>query len=695
MIRSLGSPAIAGCLLLVCFVSLGVSTVTQPLSSENRQKMWKQAEKAALDGLPKTAVKHMQAIYESAIADDAFVEATRAYCAIAKIEGEFNQPMQPYIIRKLQADVPEMPAEMKPIMQVIQAEWFLQYYFQNRWRFTQRSQTGQSPSEDFETWDLPRLLGEIDGLFTKALANADALKKIPIADYDSLLQKGTVSDDYRPTLFDFLAYRAIDFYSLDEQITRSEDAFDLKADSPIFSNVGEFIAWKPTSSDKKSGLLKSIALHQELLRFHADDEDPTAPLDADLQRLRFANQQADGSEKTARFRAALQRFSDLHVQHELSSLALSLLAISYQSEGDLVEARKVALVGMERFPKSAGGKRCFNIIKKIEAPSLSVVAEQVWNSAKPEFQVTYKNIDKVHFRLVPFDYRRWKWGQYQNPENMEQEDRLKLAKRKPLKEWSVGLLPTPDYKQRTNSLDAPLDLPSGCYLLLSSMRADFGEQDNYMAVTHVWISELNVITREGSFINSNKPNGDTELYGQVVNAISGDPIKGANVSIHRWQQDGKNSREVSEGTVTTDADGFYRKVITEAQRRNEYQIYIQHADQKFGATSRPNRYWRGGSISQSTMFFTDRSIYRPGQSVQFKGICVSSNQEKNEYQTLANQKVTVGLFDPNGQEIEKRDFLTNAYGSIAGSFQSPADRGTGRMNLRVLSGPNGGTSLSS
>jgi hypothetical protein len=96
--------------------------------------MWKQVKQAKSDGLPKTAVKLLQAIFDSAVADQEFVEATRAYCAIARTEGEINQPMQPYIIRKLQAEVPELPAEMKPAMQVIQAEWFLQYYVQNRFK---------------------------------------------------------------------------------------------------------------------------------------------------------------------------------------------------------------------------------------------------------------------------------------------------------------------------------------------------------------------------------------------------------------------------------------------------------------------------------------------------------------------------------------------------------------------------------
>ncbi len=668
---------------------LGIVTVVHAndeSAPNDRSALWKLVDKAKSDGLPKTAVQHLQAIYDSAVADEQFVEATRAYCAIARTEGEINQPIQPYIIRKLQAEVPDLPAGMKPVMQVIQAEWFLQYYFQNRWRFAQRSQTGQSPSEDFETWDLPRLLGEIDRLLTEALADADSLKKIPIADYGPLLKKGTVSDDYRPTLFDFLAYRAIGFYSLDEQIVRSEDAFDLKASSPVLSDVDEFLGWEPVTSDVKSGLLKSIGLYQELLRFHAKDENPSARLDANLQRLRFAYQHSGGAERTARFRAALQRFADQHVKHELSSMALSLLAGSHQKEGDLAEARKIAIVGMERFLKSVGGKLCFNMVQQIEASSLNVATEQLWNSAKPEFQVTYKNLDRLHFRLIPFDYRRWQWGQYQRPENMSHDDRKKLTKRKPLKEWSVGLLPTPDYKTRTNSIDAPLDLPSGCYLLLSSVKEDFGKSDNIVSATHVWISDLKVITR-------NSPNTKNSLEGQVVNAISGEPIEGANVSIFRWKQDGNNSREVSVERVKTNADGFYRKEFPKQHERDLHQIYVQHADQKLGLMARSSNYGQPSGTSQATLFFTDRSIYRPGQSIQFKAICVSSNQTSNDYKTVANQKITVGLFDPNGQQIEKRDFSTNEYGSIAGSFQTASGRGTGRMTLRVISGPGGQTSI--
>jgi len=114
---------------------------------------------------------------------------------------------------------------MKPVLEAILANWYWHYFQQNRWRFMQRTQTAAPPGEDFTTWDLPRILAAIDKQFQKVLASAEALKKIPIADYNDLLEKGTMADSYRPTLYDFLAFNALEFYAAGEQAaSRQEDA---------------------------------------------------------------------------------------------------------------------------------------------------------------------------------------------------------------------------------------------------------------------------------------------------------------------------------------------------------------------------------------------------------------------------------------------------------------------------------------
>ena len=81
---------------------------------------------------------------------------------------------------------------------------------------------------------------------------------------------------------------------------------------------------------------------------------------------------------------------------------------------------------------------------------------------------------------------------------------------------------------------------------------------------------------------------------------------------------------------------------------------------------------------QRTVFFTDRSLYRPGQTVSFKGICVSVDRQRDKYQTVDRKDITVVFEDANGQEMAKQVCRTNDFGSFSGSFTAPRDRLTGR-----------------
>ena len=352
------------------------ATLNTDNAPDDRAALWQQVRQAESKGLPKSAAKLLAQIYDSAVADEQFAEATKAICYQIRTESRSNQPAMPYAIRKLQAQLPKLHEEVKPLAEVIQAHWFLNYYYQNRWQIQQRSQTAQSPSDDFETWDSVRLLDEVDRRLQAGLAAADKLKKLPIAQFDEILNKGSMPDTYYPTLYDFVARNATEFYSLDEQIARAQNAFELTADSPIFADTQTFMQWQP-KSESKSPALRAIAIYQDQLKFHADDADPTARLNADLYRLRLGARIGVGDDDGLRYQAALQRFADQHIKHEISSIALAFQAQSFQSNGDLIKAHQTASVGMNRFPESPGGRKCFDIFHNIEQPQLNLVAEQV------------------------------------------------------------------------------------------------------------------------------------------------------------------------------------------------------------------------------------------------------------------------------------------------------------------------------
>ena len=654
-----------------------------PSEEEDRKELWKQFEEAQEKGLPQTAIGKLQAIYDSAVADEAYPEAIKAICRKFFVEGNVNQPQPTYVIRKLQSEIGEMPEPIQPVVKVILADWYYTYYLHNRWRFQQRTQTAQPPSEDFETWDLPRLLNEIDAILTDALADSDQLKQIPISEYDELLNKGNVSDNHRPTLYDFLAFQALAFYSLDEQIVRQQDAFSLSADSPIFASVDAFLAWKPESVDEDSFLLNAISIYQDLLRFHSDDDDRTAYLDANLHRLTFGYAQADGSEKDARYIAALQKFSDDHLRHPLSSLALAYLGGVQQTQNELVTALETARIGEARFPDSVGGRQCFNLVQQIKAKAASSTTERIWNQAGPTIDVTYRNIDKIYFRLVKFDFASWGWGN-NRPEYLPYDKRRALAKRRPEIEWSVDLPKTDDYRERVEQVPVAVDVPSGAYYLLSSHRADFFEDKNNLSMTEVFVSDLSVVMRNQY--------GSPVIEGQVTDAITGEPVVGANVRIKAWINAGRNSRQEEVARVTTDESGMFS---AKGRERSNHLIFVNKDDQSFGLVDQNYKYADRSTYTpaQRTVFFTDRSIYRPGQTIHFKGVCVFGDNKKNQYRVLPNQNVTVILRDANNQDVERRDFRSNQFGSFSGSFTAPRGRVTGQLHLVVENAPNGYASV--
>jgi len=660
--------------LLLC-LALGVSLG----AAGSRDAQWKKVDEAMNKGLPKTAIEELEPIIKGALADKAWPEAIKAIARKIALEGNIQGNKPEEKIFRMQAELEKVPAEMKPVMEAILAHWYWQYFQHNRWRFLQRTQTAAAPGPDVQTWDLARILAEIDKHFTAALANEKILKTTSIADYNDLLVKGNVPDSYRPTLFDFLAYEALQFYQAGEHgAVKAEDEFELDATSPIFADAAEFMRWQPATTDETAPALKAVRLYQNLLKFHEKDDDRSAFYDADLARLVFGYNNAGGETKTDRYKAALQRFIDAAATHEISARALALLAGVVHEEGDFVKARELAQRGLDAFPKSAGGAMCFNLIQQIEAQSAHLDTERVWNEPWPTLNVTYRNITKVYFRAVSANFEdyiqsaRWGYGGF------DDNQRKRLLSATPALEWNADLPPTKDYKQRTEKLPAPTTLKPGFYFIVASHDRTFGEKENQVSVAAVWVSNLALVMQ---LRNDGKPHS-----GLVLQANSGEPIAGATIRI--WQRDREGWFKPVEPTKTDDKGRFQLAV-----KDNNVILLAEHEGQ---AVSSAHEIWGQGNADRNktgtqTIFFTDRALYRPGQTIHYKGICLKYDRGAATYETVAGQKLTVRFLDPNGKEIAHAEHQTNDYGSFSGSFIAPRDRVMGRMRL---TGPNGSTTIS-
>src|SRR5687767_14987778 len=221
------------------------------LDAASRDAEWRNVEEAIQKGLPRTAITNLDSIIPAALKEKAYGEAAKAIARKIVLEGNIQGNKPEEKITRMEAEIAKAPKEIVPLLETVQANWYWHYFQNNRWRFMQRTQTAQAPGKDFTTWDLARLFAEIDKQFVKALANSDTLKRTAVSTFDDVLQKGTIPDAYRPTLYDFIAHEALKFYTSAEQAgAKAQDAFELFADKPVygivplFGTAEEFMAGK-------------------------------------------------------------------------------------------------------------------------------------------------------------------------------------------------------------------------------------------------------------------------------------------------------------------------------------------------------------------------------------------------------------------------------------------------------------------
>ncbi|MEO0017999.1 MAG: hypothetical protein RLZZ522_1282, partial [Verrucomicrobiota bacterium] len=609
--------------------SLLILISTLPGFSAPRDAQWDQVAMHLAKDLPKSAIEVLTTIDIQARAENAWPEAVRATAQRVMLEGRIAEGRDAIgRVTGLDPELAKAPPEMKPLLQTLQALWLWDYFYQNRWQFMQRTQTAAKPSDDIQTWDLKRILAEIDTRLLRALENRAALQQCPIANYDFLIIKGSAADELRPTLYDFLAHQILAFYAAEEQVNAAaEDSFTFGKDTPAFGTVAEFIAWKPASSDEKSWKLKTIRLYQELLAFH--QQDMPARTHLDLLRLNWAKGALTGADADKRLEERLNEIITATAGHELQSLARANLANLHIAQKRMTEARAIAISGSEAFPDSPFAKMCVAAREAVERKECDVSTELIWNAAKPQFDVHYRNISKLHFRLYQ---RTWE------PEGSNRDEKYlkKLLAREPAKQWSTELEPTPDFLAKSKALDAALDVPKGYYELITSVNPDFATSGNCLGHANVWVSEL-ALTKVTMAANQ----------GFVNHALTGAPIQNAKVEL--WDRDNNRDKWNLAETVSTDANGCY----TGKNRTKDYLPRVIHqgdalAGQQgwvYGNTDSRNHDW--------VFLFTDRALYRPGQTIRFKGIAAFYDRTANDYHTKNNQDLEVMFMDLNQKEIAK------------------------------------------
>ena len=686
-------------LYVLCFVSCCVTTLHAADPPVTRQKEWQSVTKAIDEGKPKTGRDVLKGIEQAAITEQAWDEVARSIATRVLLENSDRPADDPQRLIDLDAATETGPVQTRGALQAIQANWTWNFFQMNRWRFAQRTTQMKSGADrnllEISSWDLRQIVLEISDQFEKVLSDDRGLKDLPVDDWAMLIEAGSMGKAYRPTLWDVVARDAIAFHQTGERgLVDPEDAFELEASSPALQDVNAFRVWKPAQAeadkelvtDKDSPVLRVISLYQQILDFHADDEDQTAFRSVDLDRLIWARGVAVAdaeAEPDDEFCKAVRIFIEQCGDHEISAMARFQLAEVIRSESP-AEARMIALKAVDRYPTTIGGKQCHNLIAQIEAKELAVATERTWAKPWPALHVTYRNIEQLHLRLVKEDWEERLLEGKPYGHGIDQKDRERILSLPSIQDATVVLPQTDDYRSSNEELSVESvfvteTISPGAYWVVCSHRGDFSDRDNIVSTTLVWVSRISAV---------NTTDYQTQLpqhTGYVVDVESGKPIHGAEVTAWQRDQRSRPRKVVKQETIKTNEDGQYTLKAHSGQE-TVFVVSSVIDGQIHHVLTEPERLWHRENkprSKRSIVLMTDRGIYRPSQQLYFKGVLIEQAADRRGATAVSKATVEATLQDANGRQVSKVSLKTNGFGSFQGTFPIPTGSLPGRWSVRA------------
>lgn len=669
---------------------------------------WKKVENLQKNGLTKTALQEVENIYNSAKKNNNDAQIIKALLFKINLQQNIQEDASVKSIDSIENEIEIAKEPSKSILQSIAAQLYWNYFQQNRYKLYQRTNTINFDKKDIATWTSDDFHQKIAELYVASLKNKMLLQQTKLEPLNAIILKGNVRN-LRPTLYDLLVHRALDYFKNDERdITRPAYAFEIN--NPVaFAPVNEFINANFISKDSTSLHQKALIIFQQLLSFHQKDKNPDALIDADIERINFVNQYGVMPNKDSLYSNALKNLIGKYANNPLSAQATFLIAQNMynkaieanrnrtSSDYTIIKAKEILDNMIKRFPKSEGGINAQNLLKTILHPSLNLTTEKINVPGQPfRTLVTYQNFHTIYFRIIALTPELKKSLQKESD-----NDKLfqKLISLKSNRTWKQVLPETGDYF--SHSAEVKIDaLPVGEYALIGSADENFRLHKNPLAAQYFYVSDI-------SFINSG-------LQYFLLNRTTGQPLSGADVQVwnQKYDYSTRGNTLIKQAKYVTDKNGYFKLPEIKDEKNSSQNVRLdinykndrlflddyQYIYYNYYNQILENKYTDQTKYDQDhakVFLFTDRSIYRPGQIVYFKGIGFTKDfKTKKSILLQTKDSLSVVFSDANNQKIDSVKVLLNDFGSFNGRFKIPENKLNGEFNIDVKEYQNSEVSFS-
>ena len=662
-----------------------------PLSAQqpvkNYEREWKKADQFARKSLPKSALEEVKNIYTLAKKENQPVQVIKALVYITTLQSETRENNDVLSIKEIENEIAGSKETAKSILKSLLAEKYWTYLQQHRWQLYDRTRTSDFKKDDIATWGLEDFHRKISELYLESIREEKLLQQTSISAYDAIIIKGNVRH-LRPTLYDLLAHRAISYFVNDERdLQRPAYAFEINQAS-AFDPAADFITRKFITNDTLSLQHKALLIYQRLIAFHLHDRTPDALIDVDIDRIEFVKNKSTHPEKVQLYFNAVNHIANQYGNIPAAAQAWYLVANYYEVQattynpfGDTthrysrVKARDILERILHQKDSSEGKMNAWNLLNDINRRSLYFNIEKV-NTPNQPFRslVKYRNVETLHLRIIKSTEAL---KANLDGLNIYGDSWSTILAAKPERSWQQPLPLTKDLQE--HSTEIKIDpLPPGEYFLLVGSDKDFNSQKTTLGGRFFYVSSI-------SFVNNAQ-----DYF--VLNRDNGQPLAKAAVQVWKRKYDPKSSKytKVKERLYHTDVNGYFH--FEKSDTKNTYGEYslldISIGNERlFIDELQPDYYYEQYQIAselketKSVFLFADRSLYRPGQVVYFKGIVVNQNLKEKKATALTGYKTKVYLQDANNEDIDSLDVTTNEYGSFSGKFQLPQSGLNGEFTI--------------
>ena len=610
-------------------IVLLVMSVFAPIQAQTYDNLWKELEVLERKDLPQSVISKAMKIYDKAKAEQNVPQMMKAYLTAMQYRSLLT------------------PDSLKVDMNGLE-QW--------------ASQTGSVEDKAI----LYSILGEMAmsadvkkglGYLQASLKDKDRLLLVPVEKLRSMVRVGEASKRYfRDNLYNLLARRAIQIMQQYrwQAAAKANQTNSLPAD---MTDMDKFVTYQfvPVSDcDLTAAVMQA---YQSLLKAYDTETEREGWLLTAVDALNYLYRNFSGNFSNDVCQQELRKW--IHTYPAVKTVPEAYLALAQflQYQNNQVERLRIVREGIAGYPRYEGINQLKNIEKEILNASLSLEIATAYPGEQQSVKVNYKNLTGITLQLYKVNLPVTS-AVLQNRTTHFESKYARLQR-----EEHFSLKPTTDYLNvdTTLTIQAP---QAGIYFLKAVPDGKKGVSDG----TLMNVTALKTIYRP-------LPDGTLELV--VVDAVSGQPVSEAEVTIYTEKGGGYSPQQ----TYQADKQGTLKLDFLNS---NKYWYNAHTAtDNAMPILNlwKNDYYYKESKKKEVLQLFTDRSIYRPGQTVYVSGLAYE--MEKDSTRVLADKKYTVSLYDANNNETGKVEVWTNGFGSFSGQFVLPSPCLTGYFSLRA------------